>query len=359
MCRHANALVCYRENPHTDAKQAGQRATRLLARSLREKVLPHMSWGRPSMMWAPPGTGTADNPMLSLKQFAQKVEDENPGVWVCNVAAGFSFSDTPDTGVSFSLVSVSDKDADRRHLEQATELAWSLRERGNQVLPPVDSVVEKLAHEIAAGQVSGPVLLVEPADNIGGGAPGDGTGVLRAMIKHRIAGSLIAINDPLAVSFLNSVTIGETRRLAVGGSGSRLDEGPVCLDATLVSRSGGTFDVEDAQSHLVAMGGSRFEMGPCAVVRGQGVTILLTSRKTPPFDLGQFRSQGLDPAAFAVIGVKAAVAHRRAYDKIARASYYVDTPGPCTGNLALLPWRKLRRPVWPVDEVATLRCEFA
>ncbi|ATC65792.1 microcystin degradation protein MlrC [Nibricoccus aquaticus] len=358
MCRHANGLVCYRENPHTDAKQAGQRATQLLARSLREKMIPHMSWGRPHLMWSPPATGTADDPMLSLKRFARKVEEENPDIWVCNVAAGFSFSDTPDTGVSFSLISISDKDDDRRYLQQAAELAWSLRERGNQVLPPVNAVVETLSREIIAGKMGGPVLLVEPSDNIGGGAPGDGTGVLRALIKQGIEGGLLAINDPLTVASLTDAPTGSTHQLNVGGRGSKLDEGPVLLEATLISRSDGRFDVEDPQSHLVAMGGSRFEMGPCAVIRSGGITILLTSRKTPPFDLGQFRSQGLDPAAFAVIGVKAAVAHRRAYDKIARASYYVDTPGPCTGNLARLPWAKLRRPVWPVDAVETLSCEF-
>jgi hypothetical protein len=37
-------------------------------------------------------------------------------------------------------------------------------------------------------------------------------------------------------------------------------------------------------------------MGPSAVVRiGDGITVLLTSRKTPPFDLAQLRSQGLVP----------------------------------------------------------------
>ena len=97
------------------------------------------------------------------------------------------------------------------------------------------------------------------------------------------------------------------------------------------------------------MYGGRFEMGPSAVVYCEGVTVLLTSRKTPPFDLGQYRSQGIEPRDFAFIGVKAAVAHRRAYDPIARASHFVETPGPCSSNLASFPWRRLQRPVWPLD----------
>jgi microcystin degradation protein MlrC len=90
-------------------------------------------------------------------------------------------------------------------------------------------------------------------------------------------------------------------------------------------------------------------MGPCAVVRAGGVTILLTSNKTPPFDLGQWRSQGIDPAKLSVIVAKAAVAHRRAYDPIAARMLWVDTPGPCTSHLRSLPFRHIRRPIYPLD----------
>ena len=67
------------------------------------------------------------------------------------------------------------------------------------------------------------------------------------------------------------------------------------LDVELLRRSDGTFELEDKQSHLASMCGDRFDMGPCAVVRHGGLTILLTSHKTPPFDLGQWRSQGIEP----------------------------------------------------------------
>jgi microcystin degradation protein MlrC len=90
-------------------------------------------------------------------------------------------------------------------------------------------------------------------------------------------------------------------------------------------------------------------MGPCAVVEAEGVTILLTSRKIPPWDLGQFRSQRIEPTAYRVIGVKAAVGHRQAYDPIAKASHTVLTPGPCSSRLSDFPYKRLRRPIYPLD----------
>src|SRR5947209_20147565 len=99
------------------------------------------------------------------------------------------------------------------------------------------------------------------------------------------------------------------------------------------------------------MAGDCFDMGPCAVVRHEGLTILLTSNKTPPFDLGQWRSQGIEPEELSVIAVKAAVAHRRVYDPIAAAHYTVETPGPCSSNLKSFAFRHVKRPVFPLDEI--------
>ncbi len=354
MCRLANGLVMYRENPHTDARAAAVRGAELLARCLRTRQVPRMAWCRPPIVWAPPGTGTHADPMMSLKFFATKLES-NDQVWACNVAGGYSFADTPDTGVSLSAVTTLPEAAARAELRKGAELAWELRERGVVRYAPVDEVVRGL--DLAAARE--PVVLVEPADNIGGGAPGDGTGILRALLRHGVPRSLVVIADPAAVRALAEVAPGGARRLEIGGRGSRLDAGPVAAEATLVSRSDGRFVLEDKQSHMASMGGMHIDMGPSAVVRVGGTTILLTSRKTAPFDLGQLRSQGLEPRDFAVIGVKAAIAHKRAYDRVSRTSHYVDTPGPCSSNLAAFPWRRLRRPVFPLDPILQpeFRCE--
>jgi microcystin degradation protein MlrC len=142
--------------------------------------------------------------------------------------------------------------------------------------------------------------------------------------------------------------VGAQVKLSIGGKGSRLDAGPLEVEVEVVSLSDGRFELEDKQSHLASMCGDRFDMGACAVVRHGGLTILLTSIKTPPFDLGQWRSQGIEPSNLSVIGVKAAVAHRRAYDPIAARMLWVDTPGPCSSNLKSLPYRNMRRSVYPL-----------
>lgn len=346
MCSLANGFVAYRKNPHTDAKEAAIRAAGLLQRCLTSGRVPRMHWCRVPLVWAPPGTGTHADPMLALTRLAADCEAANPGVWAYNVMAGFSFADTSETGVTLSVISDADPSVARGALEAGARLAWDRRDQGVVHYPSVDEVLKTIGPA-----PKGPVLLVEPADNIGGGAPGDCTGILRAMLAHRVARGLVAIKDPAAVQTLASIPLGGTARLAIGGHAWKLDPGPVELEVTLVSRSDGDFQLEDIHSHMASMNGTKIAMGPCAVVRYNGITILLTTRKTPPFDLGQFRSQGVEPRSFGIIGIKAAVAHRQAYDPIMAASYFVDTPGPCSSNLASFPFKRLRRPVYPLDPI--------
>jgi microcystin degradation protein MlrC len=344
MCALANGLLTYRKNPHTDAKQAATRAAGLLDRCLRQRQVPRMYWCRVPMLLSPPATGTQSDPMLSLTGLAQAIEASDPNVWGYNVAAGFSFADTAQSGVTLSVVTHAGLEGVRAHLRAGAERAWALRHSGSVSYPSVDAVLGSVQ-----AQPRGPVLLVEPADNIGAGPPGDGTGILRALIAHGSQRGLVALNDPQAVAHLAGVAVGAATGMPLGGRGWSADPGPLYAQVTLVSRGDGAFQFEDPQNHLASAYGAGFDMGACAVVRVSGVTVLLTSHKTPPFDLGQYRSQGLDPERFSWIGIKAAVAHRQAYDPIAAGSHYVETAGPCSSDLTQFPYRRLLRPVYPLD----------
>jgi microcystin degradation protein MlrC len=284
--------------------------------------------------------------MLSLEKLARQIEAGVPEIWAVNVCAGFSFADIPETGVSFAISALAPETLVQKKLNELSQLATQNRMMGNGTNPPVDAVCEKLAPA-----PPGLTVLVEPSDNIGAGAPGDGTGILRALIKFKIENAGIAINDPEAVQALQPLAIGETATLPIGGKGSRLDEGPLPLQVTLISRTDGKFQLEDEQSHLASISGNSVDMGASAVVKHAGISILLTSKKTPPFDLGQWRSQGIEPTRLSVIGVKAAVAHRRAYDPIAQRMFWVDTAGPCSSQLHRLPYRRIQRPIYPLDTI--------
>lgn len=350
----AQGLVSYRNNPHNDSRESAMRSANIMVNALREKRIPRMLGCQLPLLWSPPATGTADDPMKTLAARARELETEHADILNINLVPGFAFADSADTRVGLSVIHQNNDDLARKVLTELADLAWSMREKGIIEYPTADELLAKTQPD-----PSGPILLVEPSDNIGGGAPGDCTGVLRAFLKHGTPKALLAIADPEAVQALADAQPGDVRTLAIGGKRSRLDPGPVTLDVTFVSRSDGKFTLVDKHSHLASMGGIHIDMEDSAVVRAGDITILLNSRKTPPFDLGQYRSQGIEPKDYAFIGVKAAVGHRQGYDPITAQSYWVDTPGPCRSELSSFPFKEIRRPIYPLDPITEPEYNFS
>jgi len=335
MAANADLLVAYRENPHIDGREASVRAAKRLTEYLQiQTARPAMYTLHSGLIWAPIHTATADDPMRSLEAMARRIEQNDPDAVCVSISAGFAYADTAATGVSFQIASTNSRTA-AAHLETLNQLAH----RFDASHFPADEAPSDVMQRLLEEPVNGLTVLAEPSDNIGGGAPGDGTGVLRAILEYQIPRAAICLNDPEAVSTLSHHQAGDKVDLWLGGKGSRYDAGPLPLSVELISQSDGVFELEDKQSHLASLSGDFFRMGPTAVVKSGDTTILLTSNRTPPFDLGQWRSQGLEPTDFKVIVVKAAVAHRSTFEPVAVRSFQVDTPGPCRSNLSQFVYR--------------------
>ena len=147
------------------------------------------------IVWPPTGTGTRDGPMRALEDAARRIEKEVPGVLAVNVVGGYAFSDVPHAGVSFSVITEGSAEDAQKALRELARIAWDMRQGGIPEQHDLDRVVREFKENNYRFGGKGPVLLVEPSDNIGGGAPGDGTDVMRALLKYDIPGAGVAIAD--------------------------------------------------------------------------------------------------------------------------------------------------------------------
>lgn len=347
MRRQSDGLVAHRENPPTDASEASTDVALLLDGLMETEDRPATVWDRPPIMLPPSVTTTDSGPIRLLEQRAREIETELPNVVAVNVCVGFPYADVPEAGIGFSAVTNGDLELARASLRELNVMASSLREAGGPTGMPLAEAMSRLEDHY-----EGPVLLVEPSDSVESGAPGDATRVLRALVEHGVPEAGVVISDAEAVRYLWDVPLGQRRELEIGGKSAGIGAEPLSLDVEVVSRTDGRFVPEDdPESPLALMLDGEVDMGPCALVRHGSVLVLLTSRRTPPLDLGQWRSQGVDPEEFFTIGVKAATEHRSAYGAIARASYTVDLPGPCAEDLRRLPFEHVSRPIYPLDEL--------
>jgi microcystin degradation protein MlrC len=344
MARYGTIFTGYRENPHTDARAAGERAAQLLERVMGSGERPQVVCFKPGALYGPAGTGTAAEPLRSFEQCARAIERQHPQLLEVCVLPGFAYADIECAGFALVATTLGAAEEARSLLQPLASEVLARVWEGNPQDPAIDEVLPKALHHGA-----GPIGLVEPSDNIGGGTPGDGTGILQALLRYEVDNAVVIINDPEAAAACHSACIGDRLQLAIGGKVDRLHGPTLELELILENLTDGKFDLENPNSHLASLVGRHVDMGPSAVVRHKGVRILLTTFKTPPMDLGQLRSQGIVPESLYIVGIKAAVSHKAAYDPILKASFYLDTPGLGASDLHRFDFKKVPRPIAPLD----------
>jgi len=274
--------------------------------------------------------------------------EQNPQVLNVSVMGGFAYADTPFTGMSVLVTTDGDAGLARKLADQLCEVAWAQRAAARHIGVPVDEAVARAVALTRGGKLSGPVMLADVGDNVGGGSPGDSTFLLRALIDAGAQGAAVTIADPASVAQAIAAGVGASLDMQIGG---KVDDGhgtPVAVRAVVANITDGRFTSEGTD-HFAQLYGSHVDMGRCAVVRAGGVRILLTERKTPPGDLAQLRSQGIIPEQQQIIVAKSAAAFRGAYQRIASEIIEVDTPGLVAANLARFPYAHLPRPIYPLD----------
>lgn len=141
--------------------------------------------------------------MKTLERMAREIEATNPEILAVNVFGGFSFADIPNTGVSFSAVTVGDPKKAINMLAQLRDFAIANKELGCPVGISVEDAISKLKTHS-----EDPILFVEPTENIWAGAPGNVTIILKALLENEINQAGVALNDPDAASRLWDIPIG-------------------------------------------------------------------------------------------------------------------------------------------------------
>jgi microcystin degradation protein MlrC len=154
------------------------------------------------------------------------------------------------------------------------------------------------------------------------------------------------IADPEVANALHARRLGELVSLAIAGEAdSQFGGPPIHLTDTLVGLFDGTY-IGDGPMR----GGQAGNFDPTAVVRTDGVTILVVSHATQMLDLQQFRAFDIDPARQRTLGLKSQRHFRAAFEPIAGNVVVCDSSGLTITDFPRFPYRHVLRPIFPPDE---------
>jgi len=263
------------------------------------------------------------------------------------VAGGFPPADVEEAGFSVLVTTNNDPELAERLASDLALEAWKRRE---DFLGGVSTFAE--AAEVISSRTAGskPIVLVDIGDNPWTGGPGDSAELVRFLLDQRIANAAVAlVSDPESVAWCVTVGAGAGIGLNLGGKTDRLHGEPLPVRVRVRLISDGLY--VNAGPMMAGVG---VDLGPTALVEigPERLLVLITSRAETPIDLNIFRRHGIDPLKLNVIGLKGKGHFRAAFEPMASRVVLVEGPGITGADLTRLPFKRIRRPIWPLDSEA-------
>lgn len=347
MIADAQIFVSYKTYPHIDMRIAALHAGEILDRTLKGEITPTTLKVHRPMLEEVNGGRTDVGPMIERLALARAWE-ARPDAFAVSINGGFADSDIAEVGPTVLVTHQGDPAVHHAFAETLADDIWARRhERINNFLT-VEQAAERARTWVPA---TGPLIIADYADNPGGGAYGDSTNLLAALLAVELDNACFGpLIDPETAALLHRHSPGETVRIALGGkTDPRFGGEPLDLEVELVSLHDGRLVGTGPM-----LGGLAMTFGPTAVVAVGGLSILVVTEPMQMRDLAQFQAFGIDPLKKAVVALKSMQHFRAAFAPIAQEIIVCDSGALCTLAYERLPFEKARRPIWPLDRDFTL-----
>lgn len=325
-------LVLFKEYPHTDIYERAKDLVRLAEAAVAKKIKPVMRVRDLGMLTL---IHTSREPARGLVDRLSAMEGRD-GVLSLSIAHGFPWGDSPDLGTRVLVVT----DGDEAKADDLCRLIGDeIIAKRKQFAPPYPDADGAITRALASNHMS--VVLADSADNPGGGAGGDATFVLERLLERKVDNAVIGpLWDPVAVSYCMQAGVGAKLDIRVGGKVSRFSGKPLDVSLEVVALKKNA--TQDGLSGTIA------PLGDVAVVKIDGVKVVLNTYRTQGFGTNLFTQFGIDLAQTKIIVVKSSQHFHAKFGPVASEVIYVDTPGVVPANFALLPYKHARKDIWPL-----------
>jgi microcystin degradation protein MlrC len=345
MAENSNAVTIYRTYPHIDNAERGAEAGEIMHRILEGKINPVVRISKQPLLIGPPHNVLPDDmPMKRIMDRARTIEGENDAVISACPAQGFTQQDVPHAGTGVAVTT----DGDPVLAQQvADELGRMIYESRHDFIAGLPGPEEAVRLAIAADNP--PVAVADSGDNIGAGTPGDGTALLREILRQNAPSAFVQLCDPGSAAAASEAGIGSTVTLSVGGKSDPVYGPPVEINGIVKTLSDGVYRNREwggCQAGVVE------DMGLSARIDCGGITVVVTSNPVSPNNIMHANSMGVYPEDYGIIVCKGGLAFRDAY-KPPRANTYIQcaSPGFSSPDLSSFTFHKIARPIFPIDQI--------
>ena len=347
MVEAADVIVAYRTNPHVDMIERGRDAARAM-NEMFQGMRPGAAIIR--LPVTPPTVTllTEKGPYADIINYGQsRMTDDIVNV---SIFGGFAYSDTPKNGLAIIVTARSGKEAAEKLALEIAEHAWADYLRYQ---PKLTSLEDAVARAVEAGEDRSisPVILADVADNPGGGANGNTTWILEALLKAGAQGAVLGIFNDAALA-KEAQELGEGARFTAVFNRNEPDEFSKRFEAEAVVlriRDG------DCVGRRGFYAERRINVGTTVLLDLGGVKVVVISIRTQCADPVFLEMMGIDIAKARCVVVKSRGHFRAGFDEFFGPDQVieVDAPGLSSPILSRFDFKYIPRPVFPIDQDVT------
>ncbi|MBM3533496.1 MAG: M81 family metallopeptidase [Alphaproteobacteria bacterium] len=337
--------VGYKEYPHIDMFETGERTAQLMLDTLAGKKKPVMSLVKLPLLVSPMVTRTTDGPLRPVVERAREMEAKGE-VLHASLFPVQPWLDLPDLGFAVLVCGDGDQATCDAAANELASMVWNRRKEFETNLLPVEETIE------IAMKSSGVTVVGDSGDAPTGGSASDSTAVLAGLLKKGAdkweRPSLLSFVDPEVAREAAAAGVGTTKKFRLGYKITKDAGTPIEVTARVTTISEGVYAQRDKGAK-----GMKIDNGLTAVLAIGAIRIAVRSYPAMEWDTGMYYSVGLDPTEAGLVFVKSPSHFRVAYGPFADRILMADTPGPTLGNMRNLTLKRAPRPLYPLDESAS------
>lgn len=340
MVEQASLLVGHETQPH-DPPDTGRKAARLLFRMLRGEIRPTVAWRKIPMITPQDQFLTSSGPMKEWFDLAREMERRSRVLDVSPYPMQ-PWLDVAEGGWSVVVHTDNDVNLANSLAAEIAEKAWSLRDQfwRSERVAAADAVRQADAAE------RGLIILSDTGDSVYGGAPGDNTCILRAMLEQRITSlALVPMVDPAALAAAIAAGVGSEITVDLGGKLDHVFSQPVQVTGRVAAVSHGF--IVDLHDRGVC------DLRQTALLEVGSIRIALLDHRS--FAINHpvlYTHLGMDIADAKMVVVKTA-SNFQFFSRWRSGLIRVDSPGTTQSDLTAFEWKRIPRPTYPLDKLTT------
>jgi len=353
MVELATFIIGDRFQPH-DKYGTGQLLADMLVKVVAGEIDPVMVYRKLPLISHQEQYLTIRPPMKTWFDLARAHEDADSPVLSASTFPMQPWLDVEEAG--YSVVVVADRGRDgalegaNAAADELADLAWSLRQefQVKDSVSPTEAVIE-------AARLDGLVVMSDTGDSVGGGAGGDSNVLLSEFLSHGGPRPLIPLVHPPIGDMVNDLEVGQTITLAVGGAVTGWWD-PIEVTGTVFAVDADyTAPQPEPVRHLTSDNPLPFHRslvcGATVALAVDNVMLVISEKPGPAGrDRSHYTGLGIDVDAYDVAVLKTASNFQHWAEDLTTNVVRANTTGPTQSDVADLPWTRIPRPMYPLDE---------